>query len=122
MIYFTIPASSGFVAEDLDVYVDRGFGQDIKLNVLAHEAGATGTSQTGPNGINIRDETASLSIVNVPAATAVIINNYFKSLKTDNLTLVFPEGSVNYYLESWDINIKNLLFANITATLERMYL
>lgn len=122
MIYFTIPSSSGLVPVDTNVFIDRDPSANSSLNLHAYSSGTYGTAQYAPNGVNIRDEQLSISIKNLPAATALIINNYFKLLKTSNLTLTFPEGNKNYYIEGWNITIKNLLYADVSAELELMYL
>ena len=122
MIYFTIPSSSGLVGVNTDIPIDRDPSASSTLNLHTYANADYGSTQYAPNGINIRDEQLNINIKNLPAATALIINDYFKLLKTSNLTLVFPEGNKNYYIEGWNITIKNLLYADVSVQLELMYL
>jgi hypothetical protein len=122
MIYFTIPSSSGLVVSNTNINIDRDPQSQSDLNMLSFKAELSGTSQNAPNGVNTRDEQFSFSIKNVPMATALIINQYFNLLKTGNLTIVFPEGSKNYYIDNWSIVGKNLLYADVLCNCELMYL
>lgn len=122
MIYFTIPSSTGLVGVDTDILIDREPSSSSSLNLLTYGNKDTGNTQYAANGINIRDEMLSIQIKNLPAETAIIINTYFTRLKNNNLTIVFPEGSKNYQIDNWSVTIKNLIYADITASLELMYL
>lgn len=122
MIYFVIPSSTGLVPSNLTVYIDRDPVAQSQLNLLNHSTELTGTSQTAANGVNIRDETFSFAIKNLPMETLLTVDAYFRYLKTGNLTIVFPEGSKNYYIDGWNVIAKNLLYGDITANLELMYL
>jgi hypothetical protein len=120
MIYFTIPASSTLVVSDLNIYIDREPQAASSLSLFQQGFGPS--RQVGRNGINIRDEIVTFTIKNVPAVRAILLNDYFTRLRTSNLTLVYPEGSKNYYIQNWSISIKNQAYSDVAVTAELMYL
>lgn len=122
MIYFTIPSSSGLVGVNTDIFIDRDPTAQSNLNLLTFKGDNEAYSQYRENGINIRDEQLSVTIKNVTNTRALLIDSYFRILKTGNLTIVFPEGNKNYHVVGWNIILKNSLYADVTINLELMYL
>jgi phage-related protein len=121
MIYFTIPASSSLVDTDLDIFIDRNPQASSTLNLHTYEV-ATGLSQTAANGINIRSEQLSVSIASITTERALLIDAYLNFLGTQDLVIVFPEGSKKYSVLIWNIAEINILYCNISISLELMYL
>ena len=121
MIYFTIPDILGVNPAPITVYLDRNPSATSTLS-LHETSNPTGVSQTAPNGINIRSETSSFTKTNIPVATLEIIDYYFRTLDSRNLTITYPEGNKNYLLTDWQISLINSLYGMITFNVELMYL
>lgn len=122
MIYFTIPSSSGLVGVNTDIFIDRDPTAQSELNLLSFKGTNEAFTQYRSNGINVRNEQLTVTIKNITNTRALLIDSYFRLLKTGNLAVIFPEGTKNYHVVGWNITLKNSLYADIVINLELMYL
>lgn len=121
MIYFIIPVIHSLNPSQVTIYLDRSPQASSELSL--HEMSSpSGASQTAPNGINIRSETVQFNKKNIPIESLDLIDKYFDYLGTNNLTIYFPEGSKNYYLNSWTTIIDSAIYGSLSFSAELMYL
>lgn len=120
MIYFVIPAGTygGISTGELTINLDREIASSVSLTTLKQ---GELIEQSRPDGINNVKQEISFTIKN--NLNAKLIDRYFTSLNgTGTINIVFPEATKKVVINSWTVNIKHVLYPDISVNAELVYL